>query len=280
MKGSLPEAALQHLVPADPARRHRRATSPADEFEVPSQPGADRDPGRRQRHSRARRLLRRGARGGQDQAGAVMARARDSRRRARQVLRRGRRRRGPVVPGRARRDLRLPRRQRRGQDHDDQAAAGSAAAIERTRERAGRRLPPRQPQARRADWLSARRSARSIRTSPPPATWTIWRARRPSGAGRHISTNCCSGSTSASIDLRPAASRSVPRDEAEDRHHPGADGARAGLILDEPTAGLDPLMVQAFRETLDVLRAPRRHDRLPVLARAGGGRERPVIASA
>src|SRR5258708_12221409 len=34
----------------------------------------------------------------------------------------------------------------------------------------------------------------------------------------------------------------------------GVVGGRAGAILDEPTAGLDPMMVQAFRETVAELR--------------------------
>ena len=44
------------------------------------------------------------------------------------------------------------------------------------------------------------------------------------------------------------------------------------LILDEPTAGLDPMMVQAFRETLEDLKKDGATTIFSVLARPDGSR--------
>ena len=46
----------------------------------------------------------------------------------------------------------------------------------------------------------------------------------------------------------------------------------AVVILDEPTAGLDPFMVHAFRDVIEDLRQGRRHHGVPVVARPYGGR--------
>ena len=87
----------------------------------------------------------------------LMTHRRDSRRVADEILRRRRRGRGPGSRRHARRGLRVPRPERRRQDHDDQDAARSRAPD--ARPHPGRR--PRLP--RRRAWPSARASA----TCPP-----------------------------------------------------------------------------------------------------------------
>ena len=166
---------------------------------------------------------------------------------------RGARARRPVDRGRRGRDLRLPRAQRRRQEHDDPAAArlpppdGRRGRRPRPRHRArlgrdpaARRLPAGRHRVlgrpdRRATARRARRALRAGRRSAAPS-WPSGSSCRPRRSAARCATTRAACARSSASSRRSSTTRSWP-------------------ILDEPTEGLDPLMQRAFYEILDELRA-------------------------
>ena len=196
-EGHVPEAAVQRVVPVD-RPQHRRARRRPTRSRCLAIRGPSRSKATAPPSLLATSWSHRSASMRADEAGRpVMARSRDSSRGLDEILRRGDRRRRPVVRGRARRGLRFPRRQWRGQDDHDEAAARSAAPDART---------GRPSRASTAAGKASRRGGGSdtcpgifpsIQISAPEATWTTWRRSTADPYRAAISTSCWRGSTSA-----------------------------------------------------------------------------------
>ena len=178
-----------------------------------------------------------------------------------------------------RRDLRIPRRQRCGQDDDDAAAARSAAAERRARQHPWRRLPPRQP----SDARARRLSAGELPTYPDLS------ARGYLDYLAQIDGRPVSPAYLAELFARFDVSALDLRRRLRDQSH--GMKQKIGIIqalMAEP-AGADPRRADGGSRPADGAGVPRhapraqvaRHDHgAAVLARARRGRESPAIGSA
>ena len=148
-----------------------------------------------------------------------------------------------VAPGRGRR---LPRAQRRRQDHDDPPAARADP-------------PDRGARPRSSAWTA------SASPSRPTAVWPSWPERRTCGRRSPAPRpSICSGASTVSVDeayrdeliarfdLDPDKKvRAYSKGNRQKVILIGALMVRPDLlVLDEPTSGLDPLMEQAFRHCI------------------------------
>ena len=161
------------------------------------------------------------------------------------------RRRQPVLHRRARPDHRLPRPERRGQDHHAAHAARPGQPVERGGHHRRSQLPRHHPAACRS-WARPSRPPTSTPAAPVATTCGCWPTRRASGAQRVDEMLELVGIPAAARKRAGGYSMGM-------RQRLGLAAAMLGdpqvLILDEPANGLDPEGIRWLRGFLRHLSA-------------------------
>ena len=154
---------------------------------------------------------------------------------------------GDLARGRRGRDRHPARRQRRRQDHDPEDDLRPAAARARARSsstaRTSRAMPAHELVRRGIGHAPEGRRSSPDDRPREPRRWAPTRARTQAEHQRRLSSassSCSRGSGSGA----PDGGHAVRRRAADARDRPGADGRPKLLLLDEPSMGLAPILVE------------------------------------